>query len=102
MNENLYNLNLEYLIVAQTLILSESEQKAMFCLGLTPDAVSLLRTMPLAQLKTLARSELLTFIPRFNSHKWGEFLQPDKSELETYDRRARDLLMILPYHGGGH
>ncbi|OQW67944.1 MAG: transcriptional regulator [Proteobacteria bacterium ST_bin11] len=100
MDENLYNLNLEYLIVAQTLILSASEQKAMFCLGLTPEAVSLLRTMPLTQLKIVARSEHLTFIPRFNPHKWGEFLQIEKRESETSDKRARDLLMFLPSYGG--
>ena len=99
MDENLYNLNLEYLIVAQTLILAENEQKAMFCLGLSPEAVSLLRTMPLTQLKMLARSEYLTFIPRFNPHKWAEYLQHEKPEPATSDQRARDLLMFLPYHG---
>jgi hypothetical protein len=100
MDENLYNLNLEYLIVAQALILSESEQKAMFCLGLTSEAVSLLRNMPLTQLKLLARSEHLTFIPRFNPHKWGEFLQIEKREPETSDKRARELLMFINSHGG--
>ena len=63
MDENLYKLNLDYLIVAQSLIFSDSEQKAMFCLGLTTEAVSLLRKMPLAQLKSLARSDCLTFVP---------------------------------------
>lgn len=95
MNGNLYNLNLEYLIVAQTLILSGSEQKAMFCLGLTPEAISLLRTMPLAQLKTLARAEYLSFIPRFNPHQWSEFLQEKKPQPDTIDEQARELLMIL-------
>ena len=99
MDENLYNLNLEYLIVAQALILAENEQKAMFCLGLSPEAVSLLRTMPLTQLKMLARSEYLTFIPRFNPHKWAEFLQHERSEPTTSDKRASDLLMFLPCHG---
>jgi len=99
MDENLYNLNLEYLIVAQALILSENEQKAMFCLGLSPEAVSLLRTMPLAKLKMLARSEYLTFIPRFNPHKWAEFLHTERSEPATSDKRARDLLMFLPCYG---
>lgn len=99
MDENLYNLNLEYLIVAQALILSENEQKAMFCLGLTPEAVSMIRTMPLTQLKMLARSEYLTFIPRFNPHKWAEFLHPERSEPSTSDKRARDLLMFLPCSG---
>ncbi len=99
MDENLNNLNLEYLIVAQALVLSENEQKAMFCLGLTPEAVSLLRTMPLAQLKMLARSDYLTFIPRFNLHKWAEFLRPESSEPATSYQRARDLLMFLPSYG---
>lgn len=96
MNENLYQLNLDYLIVAQSLIFSESEQKAMFCLGLTNEAVSLLRKMPLEQLKNLARSDCLTFIPRFNPHTWSKFLNVEKTETQTLlDRRAIDLLMLL-------
>ncbi len=99
MDENLYKLNLDYLIVAQSLILSESEQKAMFCLGLTADAVSLLRKMPLERLKSLARSDCLTFIPRFNSHKWSEFLNAPKTEVPSVlDARAIDLLMLLCPH----
>lgn len=99
MDENLYKLNLDYLIVAQSLIFSESEQKAMFCLGLTADAVSLLRKMPLERLKSLARSDCLTFVPRFNSHKWSEFLNTPKAEVpDVLDARAIDLLMLLSAH----
>lgn len=99
MDENLYKLNLDYLIVAQSLILSESEQKAMFCLGLTADAVSLLRKMSLEQLKILARSDCLTFIPRFNLHKWSAFLNVQKTEAsDVLDARAIELLMLLSTH----
>jgi hypothetical protein len=99
MDENLYKLNLDYLIVAQSLILSESEQKAMFCLGLTTEAVSLLRKMPLEQLKSLARSDCLTFVPRFNSHKWSKFLNAQKTEVpDIIDVRAIELLMLLSSH----
>ncbi len=99
MDENLYKLNLDYLIVAQSLIFSESEQKAMFCLGLTSDAVSLLRKMPLEQMKILARSDCLTFIPRFNPHKWSAFLNLQKTEAsDVLDARAIELLMLMSTH----
>ncbi|WP_020482760.1 flagellar transcriptional regulator FlhD [Methylomonas sp. MK1] len=99
MDENLYKLNLDYLIVAQSLIFSGSEQKAMFCLGLTNEAVSLLRKMPLAQLKSLARSDCLTFVPRFNPHKWSKFLNVEKNEdPNALDARTIDLLMLLSAH----
>jgi hypothetical protein len=99
MDENLYKLNLDYLIVAQSLIFSEREQKAMFCLGLTTDAVSLLKKMPLEQLQSLARSDCLTFVPRFNPHKWSKFLSDAKTEdPNILDGRAIDLLMLLSTH----
>lgn len=102
MDENLYKLNLDYLIVAQSLIFSESEQKAMFCLGLTTDAVSLLRKMSLEQLKDLARSDCLTFVPRFNPHKWSEFLNATKTDApNVLDARAIALLMLLSAHPPG-
>jgi flagellar transcriptional activator FlhD len=99
MDENLYKLNLDYLIVAQSLILSESEQKAMFCLGLTTEAVSLLRKMPLEQLKSLARSDCLTFVPRFNAHKWSKFLDVQKTEdPDALTARTFELLTLLSSH----
>jgi hypothetical protein len=99
MDENLYRLNLDYLVVAQTLILAESEQKAMFCLGLTTEAVSLLRKMSLEQLKSLARSDCLTFVPRFNAHKWSNFLiHPKIENPDPETTRAIDLLRLLSFH----
>jgi len=99
MDENLYKLNLDYLIVAQSLILSECEQKAMFCLGLTTEAVSMIRKMPLEQLKSLARSDCLTFVPRFNTHQWSKFLNAKKIEVpDVIDARAIELLMLLSSH----
>ena len=99
MDENLYKLNLDYLIVAQSLIFSESEQKAMFCLGLTTEAVSLLRKMPLEQLKSLARSDCLTFVPRFNAHKWSKFLDAQKTEdPDALAVRTVELLTLLSSH----
>lgn len=99
MDENLYKLNLDYLIVAQSLIFSESEQKAMYCLGLTTEAVSLIRKMPLEQLKNLARSDCLTFVPRFNAHKWSKFLNVQKTEdPDALDARTVELLTLLSSH----
>jgi hypothetical protein len=99
MDENLYKLNLDYLIVAQSLIFSESEQKAMYCLGLTTETVSLIRKMPLEQLKSLARSDCLTFVPRFNAHKWSKFLDVQKTEdPDALAARTVELLTLLSSH----
>ena len=96
MDENLYNLNIEYLIVAQQLILSGGDQKAMFCLGLSPEAVSNLKIMSIKQLKQLARSKYMLFTPRFNQCNWEEFLQSEESDSVSSEEIARDLLMFLP------
>ena len=96
MDENIYNLNIEYLIVAQQLILSDGDQKAMFCMGLSPEAVSKLKIMSIKQLKQLARSKFLLFTPRFNQCNWDEFLQNEQSESISSEDIARDLLMFLP------
>lgn len=99
MDENLYNLNLDYLIAAKELILSGNEQKAMFCLGLTPEAISLLRKMSIKQFKQLARSDYLKFTPRFNPNHWEEFLQTGNSDSDCAESRANELLMFLPCTG---
>ena len=96
MDENLYNLNIEYLIVAQQLILSGGDQRAMFCLGLSAEAVANLKTMTVKQLKQLARSQYMLFTPRFNQGNWAEFLQNEESDSVSYEEIARDLLMFLP------
>ena len=41
MDENIYNLNLDYLILAHELIQSGRIQQAMVSLGLTPEAVNI-------------------------------------------------------------
>ena len=96
MEENLYNLNIEYLIVAQQLILSGGDQKAMFCLGLSSEAVSNLKIMSIRQLKQLARSKYMLFTPRFNQCNWEEFLRNEQLETILPEEIALDLLMFLP------
>jgi hypothetical protein len=96
MDENLYNLNIQYLLVAQNLILAEGDHKAMFCLGLSPEAVTELKKMTIKQLKQLARSDLMLFTPRFNPSNWEVFLQSDKSDSDSFEAIARHLLMFLP------
>lgn len=97
MDENLYNLNLDYLILAHEMIQSGQEQKAMFSLGLSSEAVSILRELPAKQLKEIAGSEYICFTPRFNVGNWRKFLTENPSN-ESQEDRARRLLMFLPTH----
>lgn len=92
----MYNLNLDYLIAAKELILAGNEQKALFCLGLTPEAIPLIKGMSIKQLKLLARSDYLKFVPRFNPNQWEEFLQNANAEDDSTESRANQLLLFLP------
>ena len=96
MDDNLYNLNLDYLIAAKELILAGNEQRALFCLGLTPEAITLIRDMSIKQFKLLARSDYLKFAPRFNPNQWEEFLQSVNADDDSAESRATKLLMYLP------
>jgi flagellar transcriptional activator FlhD len=51
MNENLYNLNLDYLLVAKELIAAGEDHKAVFYLGLPPDAITILRQMSIKRIQ---------------------------------------------------
>lgn len=104
MDENIYNLHLDYLILAHEMVLAGLEQKAMFSLGLTPEAVAILKKMPSNKLKEIARSEFVSFVPRFNAGNWSKYLEngntsEDKShqEIDATDSRARELLLFFPY-----
>lgn len=96
MDDNLYNLNLDYLIAAKELILAGNEHKALFSLGLTPEAIPLIKGMSIKQFKLLARSDYLKFAPRFNPNQWEEFLQNANAEDDSSESRADQLLLFLP------
>jgi hypothetical protein len=100
MDDNLYNLNLDYLITAKELILSGNEQKALFCLGLTPEAIAFIRSMSIKQFRQLARSDYLKFAPRFNPNQWEEFLHSTNAADDSAESRANELLMFLPCPSG--
>ena len=95
MDDNIFNLNLDYLILAHELIQSGRSQQAMVSLGLTPEAVKILSTMPVAQLKALARSDVLSFAPRFPVSSWPAFLRNEPVGNEPFEQRARRLRMFL-------
>jgi hypothetical protein len=95
MDNNIYNLNLDYLILAHELIQSGRNQQAMVSLGLTPEAVNILSTMPVDQLKALARSDVLSFAPRFPVNSWPTFLRNDPVGNEPIEQRARRLRMFV-------
>lgn len=95
MDDNIYNLNLDYLILARELIQSGRNQQAMVSLGLTPEAVNMLSTMPVDQLKALARSDVLSFAPRFPVSSWPTFLHNEPVGNEPFEQQARRLRMFL-------
>lgn len=95
MDTNIYHLNLDYLILAHELIQSDQAQKAMVCLGLTPEAVSILANMPVTQLKKLARSDVLCFAPRFSAYAWGQFLRNETLGNDLNEQQALKLRLVL-------
>jgi hypothetical protein len=98
MDEDIYNLNLDYLILAQALVLAGMEQKAIFSLGLTQDAIAILKKIPAHQLKHIARKEIVSFTPRFNAANWSNYLHHENvvSDHEAPDVRAREFLRLMP------
>lgn len=97
MDEDIYNLHLDYLILAQEMVLSGFEQKAMFSLGLTAEAVSILKKLPSHQLKNIARKEILSFTPRFNAVNWNCYLKSETTPIQdASEARAREFLRLLP------
>lgn len=101
MEDSLYHLQLDYLLLAREMVLSGQEEQAMFSLGLTPEAVGILKKLHVQQIREIARRECLAFTPRFNASFWGRYLQVDQSvhEGDTCDSQARDLLILLTGSG---
>lgn len=95
MDDNIYNLNLDYLILAHALIQSGRKQQAMVSLGLTPEAVNILSELPTDQLKALARTDVLSFAPRFPVSSWPIFLRNEPVGNEPFEQRARRLRMFI-------
>jgi len=94
-DENLYNLNLDYLILAHELVQAGSHQHAMISLGLTTEAISLLTTLPVNQIKKLARSDVLSFAPRFPASQWAAFLQKQPVGYQPEENAIRQLRLLL-------
>jgi len=101
-DDNIYHLNLDYLILAHELIQSGKQQQAMVSLGLTPEAVNILAKMPIDQLKVLARSDVLSFAPRFPVSSWPSFLRNEAVGTDPFEQRARRLRMVLGKSGHKH
>ncbi|WP_347988600.1 flagellar transcriptional regulator FlhD [Methylomonas sp. AM2-LC] len=98
MDEDIYNLHLDYLILAQKLVLAGMEHKAMFSLGLTQEAVAILKKLPSYQLKNIARKEILSFTPRFSAANWSSYLHNEKiaPDQDATEIRAREFLKLMP------
>lgn len=95
MDGNIYNLNLDYLIVAHELILTGNHEQALLCLGLTMDAVNLLKNLPIAELKKLARSDVFSFAPRFPASQWAAFLSNEPIGNQPGEQSVRHLRILL-------
>jgi hypothetical protein len=101
MEDSLYHLQLDYLLLAREMVLSGQEEQAMFSLGLTPEAVSILKKLQVQQIREIAQRECMAFTPRFNASYWSRYLQADQSahEGDACDSQARDLLILLTGSG---
>jgi len=99
MDNDLYNLNLDYLLVAKGMIAAGDAYKAQFYLGLPTDAIEILRNMPIKQMKALAGSDYLKFSPRINPSHWREFIEIQTFATDSPEHRAKELLSILAQDG---
>ncbi|WP_445368863.1 flagellar transcriptional regulator FlhD [Methylomonas sp. BW4-1] len=101
MEESLYQLQLDYLMLAREMVLGGQEQKAMFSLGLTPEAVAILKKLPAQKVREIAQRECVAFTPRFNASYWSCYLlseQPADDKLAC-EYQARDLLILITGSG---
>lgn len=101
MEESLYQLQLDYLMLAREMVLGGQEQKAMFSLGLTPEAVGILKKLPAQKIREIAQRECLAFTPRFNASYWSSYLLSEQpaDDKQACDYQARDLLMLITVSG---
>jgi len=95
MDENIYNLNLDYLILAHELVQAGFHQQAMVSMGLTAEAIELISTLPVNQVKKLARSDVLSFAPRFPASFWKAFLQNESIGHKPEENAVRQLRVLL-------
>ena len=101
MEESLYQLQLDYLMLAREMVLAGQEQKALFSLGLTPEAVAILKKLPVQKIREIARRECVAFTPRFNASYWSRYLLSEQpaDDKQACDYQARDLLMLMTGSG---
>jgi hypothetical protein len=99
MKKSIYDLNMDYLILAHELINSGQEQEAMVCLGLTPEYVALLYKLPIQKLRELARSDVLRFAPRFTVDRKSTDLIAKYWDIDRSEQHARELRSIVSRQG---
>lgn len=75
MDRDIHHLVFHYLLKARELAISGQEHKAVLQLGLSPEALSLLKRMPIAKLEELAQSNVTCFALRFPSQFWKDWGQ---------------------------
>ena len=73
MEDSLYHLQLDYLMLAREMVLSGQEEQAMFSLGLTPEALGILKKLQVQQIREIALRETLSIsaIDKFIRHQLG-------------------------------
>jgi hypothetical protein len=80
MDRDIYNLIFLYLLKARELAVSGQEHKAILQLGLSPEAVPVLKRLPMAKLEELAQSNVTCFAMRFPAQFWKDLAQEDAAE----------------------
>jgi hypothetical protein len=77
MDPDLYDLNLFFLQKAREWLMSGQDHKAQVLLGISPEAASLLKRVPLSRLRDLASSNVLCFTLRVPPQLWRDLAQED-------------------------
>lgn len=80
MDRDIHHLVFHYLLKARELAISGQEHKAILQLGLSPEALPLLKRLPIAKLEELAQANVTCFAIRFPSQFWKDLAQEDAAE----------------------
>ena len=72
LNDDLYDLNLAYLMAARDICAAEDPIAARVRLGLRSEVSKRLARLSVAELKAIARAGVLCFEPRFPACFWSE------------------------------
>ena len=80
MDRDICNLIFLYLLKARELVVSGQEHRARIQLGVSPEAIPVLKRLPMAKLAELAQSDSTCFAMRAPPQFWKDLAQEDAAE----------------------